>query len=59
MENQPVFVWIPIPERGDHLLSEFALHVVRFGIELQDVYDDLIRYIDDDWGIMLAHLWRE
>jgi len=24
-----------------------------------DVFDDPFRYVDDDWGIMLAHLWCE
>ena len=63
MENQSVFVRIPIPERGDHLLSEISLHSVRIGIEFKyvgyDVFDDPFGYIDDDWEIMSAHLWCE
>ena len=60
MENQSVFVRIPIPERGDHLLSEISLHSMRIGIEFKyvgyDVFDDPFGYIDDDWEIMSAHL---
>ena len=63
MENQSVFVRIPIPKQGDHLLSEISLHSVRIGIEFKDmvydVFDDPFGYIDDDWGIMSAHLWCE
>jgi hypothetical protein len=59
MENQQVFVRILNPKRVEHLLSEFSLHSVRIVIEHQDVSGDLFGCIDDDWGIMLAHLWRE
>ena len=61
MKNQPVFVRILIPERDDHLLSEIALRSMRIAREFsrEVVYyvpDNNIYYIDDGWGIMLAHL---
>ena len=34
MKNQPVFVRIFIPERGHHLLSEFALRIVSIVVEI-------------------------
>ena len=62
MKNQPVFVRILIPERDDRLLSEIALCSVRIVLEIEDVgyyvFDDIIYYIDDNWGTMLAQLWQ-
>jgi len=63
MENQPVFSRILMPERGDRLESEISLRSVRIILEcndvVYDVMDNLYDYIDDDYGIMLAHLWCE
>ena len=63
MKNQPIFVRILIPERDDRLLSEIALRSVRIVLEIEDVgyyvFDDIIYYIDDSWGIILAQLWCE
>jgi hypothetical protein len=63
MKNQLVFVRILTTERFNRLLSEIALRSVRIIIEIKDVgyycIDDIIYYIVDDWGTMLAHLWCE
>ena len=63
MKNQPIFARILEPERVDCLDSEITLRSVSIVIERNDVgyyvFDDIIYYIDDGWGIMLAQLWCE
>ena len=63
MKNQPIFARILEPERVDCLDSEITLGSVSIVIERNDVgyyvFDDIIYYIDDGWGIMLAQLWCE
>ena len=60
MVNQQVFSRTLRPERHERLFREIDLCSVHIGIEFNDVgydvFDDLVGYIDDDWGIMLAHL---